>query len=176
MDNPFARFKKIDAHSHIGRFGSPFDVNFDSSMLKAQMEEYNIEKTILCPAAATLNGELLETYRKMPSEVIPLYWVNANLGVPAYEDLEHYLRDYRFAGVKMQPLFDGFTADSPAVDPIMAESVCCKDRDPSSRARTRVRTLSFSQGLCRNPALSSYMSFFPCYHIWFCTIQCELFS
>lgn len=33
--------------------------------------------------------------------------------------LEHYLRDENFAGVKMQPLFDAFTADSPMVDPIM---------------------------------------------------------
>ena len=115
----FARFRKIDAHSHIGKFGSPFDVDFDDAMLKKQMAEYNIEKTILCPAAATLNAELLETYRHMPDQVIPLYWVNANLGQPAYEDLEHYLRDFGFAGVKMQPLFDGFTADSPAVDPIM---------------------------------------------------------
>ena len=37
----------------------------------------------------------------------------------AYDDLEHYLRNIGFAGVKMQPLFDAFTADSPAVDPIM---------------------------------------------------------
>ena len=119
MSNPFAQFKKIDAHSHIGAFGSPFNVNFDTKMLSEQMAEYNIEKTILCPAAACLNAELLEAYRQMPDKIIPLYWVNANLGQPAYDDLEHYLRDFNFAGVKMQPLFDGFTADSPMVDPIM---------------------------------------------------------
>ena len=119
MSNPFAQFRKIDAHSHIGAFGSPFNVNFDTKMLSEQMQEYNIEKTILCPAAACLNAELLEAYRQMPDKIIPLYWVNANLGQPAYDDLEHYLRDYGFAGVKMQPLFDGFTADSPMVDPIM---------------------------------------------------------
>ena len=119
MDNPFAAFKKIDAHSHIGAFGSPFNVNFDGAMLAAQMAEYNIEKTILCPAGATLNAELLAVYRAMPEKVIPLFWVNVNLGAAAYEELEHYLRDLDFAGVKMQPLFDAFTADSPAVDPVM---------------------------------------------------------
>ena len=119
MDNAFARFKKIDAHSHIGAFGSPFNVNFNVAALDAQMTEYNIEKTILCPAGATLNPELLAAYRQMPEKIIPLYWVNANLGQVAYDDLEHYLRDFGFAGVKMQPLFDAFTADSPAVDPIM---------------------------------------------------------
>ena len=80
MKSDFAKFKKIDAHSHIGKFGSPFDVNFDAAMLREQMAEYSIEKTILCPAAASLNAELLETYRRMPGQVIPLYWVNANLG------------------------------------------------------------------------------------------------
>ena len=119
MNNPFAQFKKIDAHSHIGAFGSPFNVNFDVAALEAQMAEYNIEKTILCPAGATLNSELLAAYRQIPEKIIPLYWINANLGQVAYDDLEHYLRDFGFAGVKMQPLFDAFTADAPAVDPIM---------------------------------------------------------
>ena len=99
MENPFAKFKKIDAHSHIGAFGSPFNVNFDVAALSAQMAEYNIEKTILCPAGATLNHELLDAWRKMPEKIIPLYWINANLGQPAYDDLEHYLRDIGFAGV-----------------------------------------------------------------------------
>ena len=84
-----------------------------------QMKEYDIEKTILCPAAASLNAELLDAWRQMPDRIIPLFWINANLGDPAYAELEHYLRDLGFAGVKMQPLFDGFTADSPMVDPVM---------------------------------------------------------
>lgn len=119
MENPFAKFRKIDAHSHIGSFGAPFNVNFDAGRLAAQMAEYNIEKTILCPAGATLNAELLAVWRQLPERVIPLYWINANLGQAACDDLEHYLRDVGFAGVKMQPLFDAFTADSPLVDPIM---------------------------------------------------------
>ena len=119
MISDFSQFRKIDAHSHIGKFGSPFDVNFDTAMLAAQMKEYDIEKTILCPAAASLNAELLDAWRQMPDRIIPLFWINANLGDPAYAELEHYLRDLGFAGVKMQPLFDGFTADSPMVDPVM---------------------------------------------------------
>ena len=57
--------------------------------------------------------------RQAPDKIIPLCWVNANEGQEAYDMLEHYLRDENFAGVKMQPLFDAFTADSPMVDPIM---------------------------------------------------------
>ena len=123
--NIFAQFKKIDAHSHVGRFGSPFDVDFDASRLAAQMDGYNIEKTILCPAGAHLNEELLAAWKAMPERIAPLCWVNANLGQDAYDMLEHYLRDEGFAGVKIQPLFDAFTADSPAVDPIIDIARAC---------------------------------------------------
>ncbi len=115
----FSRFRKIDAHSHIGRFGSPFNVDFDVEKLARQMDEFNIEKTILCSAGAHLNEELRIAWKELPERIVPLYWINANLGQQAYDSLEHYLRDEGFAGVKMQPLFDAFTADSPLVDPIM---------------------------------------------------------
>lgn len=117
--NVFARFRKIDAHSHIGYFPSPFNVDFNTKLLAEQMDTYNIRKTILCPAGAHLNGELEAAWHEMPDRIIPLCWVNANLGQKAYDMLESYLRDKGFAGVKMQPLFDAFTADSPMVDPIM---------------------------------------------------------
>lgn len=119
MESLFSRVKKIDAHSHIGKFGSPFYIDFDEERLLAQMEEYNIEKTILCPAGCHLNEEVTAVYRHHPDRIIPLCWVNANEGQQGYDMLEHYLRDDNFAGVKMQPLFDAFTADSPLVDPIM---------------------------------------------------------
>ena len=86
--NDFAKFRKIDAHSHIGFFGSPFNVNFDADMLEKQMSDYNIEKTILCPAACTLNEELNDAFKKMPDKIIPLFWVNANFGQAAYDELE----------------------------------------------------------------------------------------
>ena len=31
--NEFNRIKKIDAHTHIGAFGSPFNINFDTERL-----------------------------------------------------------------------------------------------------------------------------------------------
>ena len=96
MDNHYNHFKKIDAHSHIGKFGSPFNIDFDLSRLTEQMEEYNIEKTILCPAGCHLNKELKEAYQAAPDKIIPLCWVNANEGQEAYDMLEHYLRDENF--------------------------------------------------------------------------------
>ena len=52
-DTTFARFKKIDAHTHIGAFGSPFNIHFDTERLLQQMEAYNIEKTILVASGPT---------------------------------------------------------------------------------------------------------------------------
>ena len=76
--NEFTRYKKIDAHTHIGNFGSPFNVNFDTDRLLSQMEEFNIEKTIVCPAAYMLNEEVNTAYKAHPDKIIPLAWVNAN--------------------------------------------------------------------------------------------------
>ena len=46
ITSDFSKFKKIDAHSHIGTFGSPFNIHFNADLLLKQMEEFNIEKTI----------------------------------------------------------------------------------------------------------------------------------
>ncbi|MDO4486970.1 MAG: TatD family hydrolase [Bacillota bacterium] len=40
-------FKKIDAHSHVGYFGSWSDVGITPEELVAQMDEYNVEKTVI---------------------------------------------------------------------------------------------------------------------------------
>ncbi len=53
--NQFGKFKKIDAHTHIGAFGSPFNIDFNTERLLEQMAEYNIEKTVLCSASAYSN-------------------------------------------------------------------------------------------------------------------------
>ena len=40
------QFKKIDAHSHVGYFGSWCDVGITPEELIAQMDEYNVEKSV----------------------------------------------------------------------------------------------------------------------------------
>lgn len=114
----FSRIKKIDAHTHIGVFGSPFNINFDTERLIAQMDTYNIEKTILCAAGPHENEDTVAAFKAHPEKVIPLMWVNCAEGQTAYDALEHYIRDEHFAGTKLQSLFDGYTADAPCVDPV----------------------------------------------------------
>ena len=112
-DTTFARFKKIDAHTHIGAFGSPFNIHFDTERLLQQMEAYNIEKTILVASGPHANEDTAAAFRAEPQKIIPLMWINCAEGKEAYDALEHYIRDEHFAGAKLQPLFDGYTADAP---------------------------------------------------------------
>ena len=103
MKSDFAKFKKIDAHSHIGKFGSPFDVDFDAAMLKDQMAEYNIEKTILCPAAAGVPGvrgivmlapcDIGTMYRQMPKEKMKVFMVENGLKVLRTDGFEAVYAD-----------------------------------------------------------------------------------
>lgn len=117
-DTTFARFKKIDAHTHIGAFGSPFNIHFDTERLLQQMETYKIEKTILVASGPHANEDTAAAFRAEPQKIIPLMWINCAEGKEAYDALEHYIRDEHFAGAKLQPLFDGYTADAPCVDPV----------------------------------------------------------
>lgn len=116
--NTFARFKKIDTHTHIGAFGSPFNIHFDTERLLQQMETYKIEKTILVASGPHANEDTAAAFRAEPQKIIPLMWINCAEGKEAYDALEHYIRDEHFAGAKLQPLFDGYTADAPCVDPV----------------------------------------------------------
>ena len=54
--------KLIDAHSHIGNFGSWARFDFDLSRLKAQMAQFNIEKTLLTGASAHDNDAVLHAF------------------------------------------------------------------------------------------------------------------
>ena len=118
ITSDFSKFKKIDAHSHIGTFGSPFNIHFNADLLLKQMEEFNIEKTILCSDGPHTNEETVAAFKAHPDKIIPLMWINCAEGKPAYDALEHYIRDEHFAGAKLQSLFDGYCADDPCVDPV----------------------------------------------------------
>ena len=51
--------KKIDAHSHIGKFGGWAGVDFNKQRLVEQMEEYEIEKTFLTASSFQGNDACL---------------------------------------------------------------------------------------------------------------------
>ena len=76
------------------------------------MEEFNIEKTILCSDGPHTNEETVAAFKAHPDKIIPLMWINCAEGKPAYDALEHYIRDEHFAGAKLQSLL---TATVPMI-------------------------------------------------------------
>src|SRR5690554_2677203 len=107
--------RKIDAHAHTGYFGSFFDVGITPEQLICQMDEYEIEKTVI----STLdNQETAGAYSKWPDRLVPIVWVNPTEGDLAEQKARNYLQG-GFYGIKLHPLLHSFVADDAAVDPIM---------------------------------------------------------
>ena len=110
--------KKIDAHTHIGNFGGWAGLSFTKERLIEQMDEFEVEKTFLCPSNFQNNDDVVDAVQAYPHRIVPFVWVN-----PALDDvekkLEKYINQEGFKGIKMQPLFDSFVADDPVVYPVM---------------------------------------------------------
>lgn len=110
--------KKIDAHTHIGNFGGWAGLSFTKERLIEQMDEFEVEKTFLCPSNFQNNDDVVDAVQAYPDRIVPFVWVN-----PALDDvekkLEKYINQEEFKGIKMQPLFDSFVADDPVVYPVM---------------------------------------------------------
>lgn len=111
--------KKIDAHAHIGSFGGWAGFSMSAEELVKQMDEYHIEKTILCASDSEHNEEVREAFENMPERFLPLVYVNPKKKEITRNNLFHYIRECDFKGVKMQPLSDAFVADDEIVDPVM---------------------------------------------------------
>ena len=83
-----------------------------------QMDEFEVEKTFLCPSNFQNNDDVVDAVQAYPDRIVPFVWVN-----PALDDvekkLEKYINQEGFKGIKMQPLFDSFVADDPVVYPVM---------------------------------------------------------
>ncbi len=113
--------KKIDAHSHIGSFGGWAGVETDIGSLINKMDEYEIEKTVLCSSGPETNDEVLDAYKKYTDRVLPLVYLSPFDGEKAVEQLKRYI-DYGFLGIKLNPLKHAYVADSEILDPIMNEA------------------------------------------------------
>ena len=67
--------KIIDAHTHIGNFGSWARFDFDLARLKEQMAEFDIEKTLLTGAGFHDNKSVISAFQKEPDLIVPVAWV-----------------------------------------------------------------------------------------------------
>ena len=112
--------KKIDAHAHIGNFGGWAGVEGSPEQLLTFMDQYEVEKTILCAKDHTGNEEVAAAAAAHPDRFIPLVYLNPHEGEEeCLRKMRRYVDELGFHGVKMNPLRHAFVADDAIVDPIM---------------------------------------------------------
>ncbi len=115
--------RKIDAHAHVGQFGGWAGVDSTAGGIVRLMEEYDVERTILCAKDHLNNEDVAEACRQYPDKFWPLVYVNPMEGEEACRrKIARYVEEYGFMGIKMNPLRHAFVADDVCVDPVMEEA------------------------------------------------------
>ncbi len=110
----------IDAHTHIGKFGSWAGLESTPDELVEQMRLYNVRKSALF---YTDNELVHQAVLKFPNELVGYVWPNPNEGDKAVQLVRTALRDWKFKGVKLHPLVHSFLPnDEKIVYPIMEEA------------------------------------------------------
>lgn len=107
-------FKKIDAHSHVGYFGGWSDVGITPEELIAQMDEYNVEKTVISTYPIR---ESIEAADRYPERLVGAAWVNPNEG-EALSQVRDAVENHGFKAIKLHPLFHSYLPNDACVFPI----------------------------------------------------------
>ena len=89
-------FKKIDAHAHIGEFGGWAKLSINAEQLIAQMDEFNIEKTLLCSEP---NEICLDAVEKYPDRFVGMVYPNPYDGQKAVDMIYDYVQNKGFKGI-----------------------------------------------------------------------------
>ena len=119
--------KKIDAHAHIGNFGGWAGVEGTPETLISLMDEYEVERTVLCARDHTENDRVVDAYEKYPDRFLPLVYINPMEGESiCREKIAYYVDGKGVKGIKLNPLRHAYVADDTIVDPVMEEA---KKRD-----------------------------------------------
>ena len=91
------RFKKIDAHSHVGYFGSWSNVGITPEELIQQMDEYNVEKSVISTYPI---GESIEAVDKYPDRLVGAAWVNP-METGAVDIIRDAVKNHGFLAIKL---------------------------------------------------------------------------
>ena len=107
-------FKKIDAHSHIGYFGGWSNVGITAEELIAQMDEYNIEKTVLCTYPI---DESIEAVDRYGDRLVGAAWVDPTEDNPEYI-IKDAVKNHGFKAIKLHPLSHSYLPNDECVFPV----------------------------------------------------------
>lgn len=107
-------FKKIDAHSHVGWFGGWSNVGITPVEMIRQMDEYNIEQTVISTYPLK---ESVEAVGKYPDRLIGAAWINPN-EAGWMTQLMDAVEEHDFRAIKLHPLFHSFLPNDESVFPV----------------------------------------------------------
>lgn len=116
------KLKKIDLHSHVGNFAGWAGIKSDTDSIIKNMNDYEIELTVLCSANEKTNDDTLKAFEKYPDRIFPAVYLNPLDGEKCIENLKYYVEEKGFKGIKLNPLKNAFVADDTIVDPIMEKA------------------------------------------------------
>jgi len=105
----------IDAHTHVGTFGSWAQVSCTAEQLLQEMDQFNVEQAILFAPDNNLVKQTVATY---PHRLVGYVWPNPN--EPFAVDLvKKAIQEWGFKGIKLHPLLHAFLPTDNSVLPIM---------------------------------------------------------
>ena len=107
-------FKKIDAHSHIGYFGGWSNVGITAEELIAQMDEYNIEKTVLCTYPI---DESIVAVDRYGDRLVGAAWVDPTED-NAVDIIKDAVKNHGFKAIKLHPLSHSYLPNDECVFPV----------------------------------------------------------
>jgi len=105
----------IDAHTHVGTFGSWAQVSCTAEQLLQEMDQFNVEQAILFAPDNDLVKQAVEKY---PNRLVGYVWPNPNQPF-AVDLVKKAMREWGFKGIKLHPLLHAFLPTDNSVLPIM---------------------------------------------------------
>ena len=105
----------IDAHTHVGTFGSWAQVSCTAEQLLQEMDQFNVEKAILFAAD---NDLVKASVAKYPKRLVGYVWPNPN-DPNSINLVTKAVQEWGFKGIKLHPLIHAFLPTDNNVLPIM---------------------------------------------------------
>ena len=112
----------IDAHSHVGRFGSWANVSCTGEELLGKMDEAGVGRAVLFALDNALTRKTVEAH---PERFVGFVWPDPH-DPRALSIVKDYVGRFGFRGVKLHPLIHAFLPTDEEVIPIVEFSAKAK--------------------------------------------------
>ena len=110
-----AQTKIIDAHSHVGKFGSWANVSCSAEELLAKMDASGVERAILF---APDNALVRKAVQRYPNKFVGYVWPNPH-DAGALSFVKSAVKHWGFRGIKLHPLVHAFLPTDEEVLPLV---------------------------------------------------------